>query len=110
MKIYTNYHHRQFIYYHDLSPKYKALADNDYDYLDEDSKHDQWIIYRDSLYHTSDFISLHNRFYTSQGMADSFPNYDGYFSDSFFSGVLIKLHEECYDCSDQCYSIATYIS
>jgi hypothetical protein len=110
VKVYTNNHHRQFIYYHNLPDKYKQQVESDYDYLGDDQKYDQWIIYREDLYHTSDFMSLHNQFHTSQAMRDNFSTWDGYMSDSFFSGVVIRLHDNCTRCSDQCYSIGTYIS
>ena len=69
----------------------------DYDWMEEDEKHDGWIIYRRRLYHLSDFMRIEN--------IPEFSGWDGYLSDTFFSGVLIKLSDD-----GERYKIGTYCS
>lgn len=58
-----------------------------------------FILYRKRWYHLSNFMRIdeNNPFHVL--------GYDGYLSDSFFSGVLIKLSRD-----GEAYKIATFIS
>jgi len=76
----------------------------EYDHLNNDEKMDGWIKYRACWYHLSDFMSCHNEMYSPNNPFKRF-GYDGYLSDSFFSGVLIKVSDD-----SENYQIATYIS
>ena len=93
-KIITN-HNWRFLKYSNEVPQ--SILD-EYDWLDDDDKTDGWIHYRKRWYHISDFMRVdsHNPFFNM---------YHGYMSDSFFSGVLVKLSED-----GESYQIATYIS
>ena len=73
----------------------------EYDWLDEEEKSYGWICYKRRWYHISDFLSLHNKVHMPN---NPFPKpWDGYLSDSFFSGVLIHIHMDSY-------RIGTYLS
>lgn len=79
MKIITNNQPRQLIYGYELTEKQKQ----DFDYLDDIDNQD-FVRYKGNLYDVSEFIST---FY----QCDSLKDWDGYSSDSYFSGVLIKM-------------------
>jgi hypothetical protein len=91
LTIKTNHQFRDFTYRYDVPAS--VLADQ-FDHLSEDDVSDSFVQYRGHWYHTSDFIRTH----------DSFPGkWDGYTSDSFFSGVLIRLSRDGERCQ-----LATY--
>ena len=69
----------------------------DYDWMDENDKGDGWIIYLRRLYNLSDFMRIEN--------IPEFSGWNGYHSDSFFSGVLIKVSQD-----GEQYKIGTYFS
>ena len=71
---------------------------DDYDWLDEDDKAIGWIKHRKRWYHLSDFMRADKD-------SPMFPKWDGYHSDSFFSGVLVKFTDD----GDGVY-IRTYIN
>jgi hypothetical protein len=100
IEIITDHKWKDFKYAHEVP----LSVIEDYDYLSENENFDGWIHYRKRWYHTSDFIDCTNIIYSPNNPFKKF-GYDGYLSDSFFSGVLIKLSE----CREQ-YQIATYIS
>jgi hypothetical protein len=77
-----------------------------YDWPSECDNEDGWIRYKKTWYHVSDFVSLSNNMHTPKLPENHpFKKWDGYCSDSFFSGVLIKFSE----CEDMV-KLATYIS
>ena len=95
MKVYTNNHHRQLKYRHEVPEK--ILADY-FDWLTEDmGGTDGFFCYRSRWYHVSEFMRFDQH-------APFDKKWDGYISDSFFSGILIKLPEDC-----ETYQVATYI-
>ncbi len=75
----------------------------DYDHLDDNA--DGWINYRRCWYHLSDFMDLHNKVHMPAESPFKTLGYDGVHNDSFFSGVLIKISDDC-----EQYKIATFIS
>jgi len=95
LSIQTNRHDRLFLYGYELPEDIKT----DYDYL-EDLDSENFIKYRGVYYSLSDFMRIdHN------AIDPDLAYWDGVHSDSFFSGVLIKLS----NCGDG-YQIATYYS
>lgn len=82
LNIITNNQYRELLDSHDV-PK-KVLKDN-FDHLEECDH--GFFKYRGNWYHISDFLRVNH---------DQFTDYDGYLSDSFFSGVLVKFS----DCGD----------
>jgi hypothetical protein len=91
LEITTNRNWRQ-LSYRDEVPA-KVLADQ-FDYLPDEG--DGFLKYKNHWYHLTDFMTT--------GVNSPFPDWQGYASDSFFSGVLIDLSEDC-----EQYQIATYI-
>ena len=92
MRIITNNHWRQFLYRNDVPD---PTLQSDFDWTDE---LDGFIKYRDKYYHLLEFVRISSN--------APFPKkYNGYSSDSFFSGILIKLSDD-----GEYYKIATYIS
>jgi len=99
-EIITDHKWKQFKYGYEVP---KSVL-NDYDHLEEGEAYDGWILYRKRWYHVSDFMSCHNEIHSPNNPFRKF-GYDGYLSDSFFSGVLIKLSDD-----NETYKIGTYIS
>ena len=96
LKIITDNKWKNFKYGNEVDSR-KDYAD--YDHLSEDEKYDRWIIYRKSLYHLSDFLRINsNSPFNSK-------KWEGYLSDSFFSGILIKVSQD-----GEQYKIALYMS
>ena len=112
MEVITNWNRRHFIYRHDLPAKYEAMIEGDYSHLDDDDTLDNWIIYRGSLYHISDFL-VWNTMWTGSSPYD--PYWHGHNADSFFSCVLIHLcvddeDSDDEDSDDESYVIALALS
>lgn len=78
----------------------ESVLNGQFEHLREnDSDCDSFILYKKRWYHVSDFMRI------PEGFDEPMQKYDGYMSDSFFSGVLIKLSDD-----SESYQIATYIS
>jgi len=94
MKIVTDHKWKHFKYGYEV-PK-KVMKDQ-FDWMDEDQVDDGFICYRGTWYHAGEFMRI-------VGNPDKeFSKYHGYHSDSFFSGVLVKLSDD-----GEAYQIATY--
>lgn len=82
MQIITNHKPRPIVYGYELTEKQKA----DFDYLTaEDLEINNFIIYRGQVYDLSEFTRAPDNLKTL--------NYDGIHTESFFSGLLIKLDQ-----------------
>lgn len=81
MKIITNNKPRQLVYGYQLSDKQKQ----DFDYIDDIDSHN-FVIYKNNVYDLSEFMRVENN--------DKLNGWDGYSSDSFFSGTLIKYTDD----------------
>ena len=95
LQIITNHANRPFKYGYEIP---KKVRKQDYNHLTEDETEDGWIHYRGSYYHISDFMRL----------GDNHPfsdQWNGYISDSYFSGILINISED-----GEFYRIATYLA
>lgn len=95
LKIVTNNHWRQLKYRHEVPEK---VLQGQFDWTNEDDHCDGFFQYRGTWYHSSEFLSL------SQGAPREMKEWHGYSSDSFFSGVLIRISED-----GEMYQVATYI-
>jgi hypothetical protein len=94
LQIITDHKWKAFKYNHEV-PK-KVL--DDYDHLNKEVSFDGWIKYRRRWYHISDFTWIEKK--------HPFPkNWQGYSSDSEFSGVLIEMSNDW-----EMYKIGTYLS
>ena len=74
----------------------RKIIHDQFSHLDEETT-DGFFKYNNYWYHTTDFMRMESR--------DQFPGWDGYSSDSYFSGVLIQLSPD-----GQQYRIGTYYS
>jgi len=98
MKIITNHHERFFKYVYDVP---RDVID-DYDWLSEDEAFDGWISYRDRWYHLSDFLRINH---LNTPTPTEFDEWDAYLNDTYFSGVVIKLSDDC-----EAYKIGLFLS
>lgn len=79
--ICTNHHVYKPLYYHELNAKQKKQVDSAYGGL-IGMEEAEFCFYRDNPYFMGDCMRLeHNT---------EFKDYDGYFSDTYFSIVLVK--------------------
>lgn len=76
MKIITNNQPRLLLYGYELTDKEKQ----DFDYLEDIDSH-SFLKYKGTIYDAGEFMRVDN---------DYLKGWDGYSSDSYFSGVLIK--------------------
>lgn len=79
MKIITNHHPRLLLYWEQLTPKEQK------EFTFEGKEEVDYFRYRGCVYTVGDFMRC------SEPLATL--GYDGYHSDSFFSGILIKYVE-----------------
>ena len=63
-----------------------AILVSQFDYLSEDDASDGFFCYLGHWYHTSDFMRVERN--------EGLKGWDGYSSDSYFSGVVIKLSSD----------------
>lgn len=84
LQIISNNQPRQIILGFEL-PKSKR---KDFDYIksDEDFNNNQFVQYRGDYYNLDEFMRIENN--------SELKNWDGYSSDTYFSGTLIKLCED----------------
>lgn len=76
MKIITNNQPRLLLYGYELTDKERQ----DFDYLEDIDSH-SFLKYKGAIYDVSEFMIVDN---------DYLKGWDGYSSDSYFSGILIK--------------------
>lgn len=96
MKIYTDNKWKDFKYRDEVPAK---VLREEFDYQDEDEVYDGYFKYRGSWYHTDEFMRF------GPGMPSEFRKWDGYLSDSFYSGVLIKISPD-----GEQYKVGTFIA
>jgi len=92
--IRTNLNVRQFLYRNQVPDN---VLKSKFDWLSDDDV-DMFIRYKGEYYHVSEFSATDGN--------STFRNWDGYISDSYFSGVLIKYVKGV----DGGYMIGTYFS
>lgn len=96
LTIRTNRKPREPLYWHELTAKEQA----EFDYLDTEERQSdaQFIRYRKWVYDLGEFMRV-------PPGADEMAKWDGYHSDSYFSGILIKWVDD-----NERVIIATYCS
>jgi len=109
VEIYGNNQARPVYYFEQLPEKYQKIAKKEFDWIDSSDtitwEDAQFFIYKKSLYCLSDFMAVYNTFY-NPNPPQWMDKFDGYESDSYFSGILIK-----FDNDDSEYiKVYTYIS
>lgn len=96
LSIITNYHWREPVYGFELPEKVSA------EWRDLEDWEEKTFIYYKGEYHLDEFMRI------PDGMRRDMPElerWQGYMSESFFSGLLIRYSEDC-----EQYQIATYIN
>ena len=85
MQVITNNHWRNLTYGYELSNRERA----DFDYIDpeEFDTHD-FIRYRGQVLDLSNFMRVESHGYLAA-------DWDGILADSFFSGIVVKLGDDC---------------
>jgi hypothetical protein len=96
MTIKTNNHVRKFYYLFELPKKVQEEEFSNFE-VKEEHETDQYIKYKGNFYSFGNFMRLSEN--------HPFPGWDGYSSDSFFSGLVIKLLDD-----GESYIIGTYFS
>lgn len=100
LRIKTDHKYKNPIYGYELTAKEKL----DFDYLSaEELETREFLRYRNNVYDLGDFMRIDPQY--SFNCENEFHKWDGYISDSFFSGILIKWDTEC-----ERVKIATYFS
>ncbi len=94
MNITTNHHWHNFLYGYELTTAERA----EFDYLDDIDAHD-FIRYRGEVYDPSEFIRIDHNI----SQFGDLSAWHGYRSDSYFSGLLLRLSDD-----GEQYQIATY--
>lgn len=81
MKVITNNHRRDIVYWHELTDAEKTDFDwiTDSDTMSTDGA--EFFRYKGDVYCLSDFM---------RDDGNHFPGWDGYTNDSFYSGVLVR--------------------
>lgn len=86
LKIVSNYQKREIIYWNDLTFAEKK----EFDYLsknrNEDCINTSFVRYLGNVYDIGEFMMFLNN--------SDFKGWDGYSSDTYFSGILIKVSED----------------
>ena len=91
MKIITNNHERQFQYRNEVP---EDILSSEFDY--QEDVFDGFFQYRDNWYHLDMFMN---------DGSNMFNGWDGYHSDSFFSGIVIRISDDC-----ETYQVGLYLS
>jgi hypothetical protein len=94
LKIKTDNRWHHFIHHSDVP---NVVLHSQYEHLDEEESADGFFQYKKYWYHLSDFMHAANM--------HEFAGWDGYASDSYFSGVVIKLSRD-----GEQYKVGTYTS
>ena len=101
MQIITNNIPRPVLHCFELPKRYWKEVD----FNPEDSEDDRsFVVYKDNAISLGDFMTTRPGPW-SHGLPETFHGWDGYASDSFFSGTLIKLVED-----GEMAILATYLS
>lgn len=93
MEIKTNFHNYPILYWDDLSKKEQQK----FNYLDDPMENGYMFFrYKKQVYSLESFLAC-----THEG----FKNWDGYHSDTYFSGILVKYNDD-----EISLKVATYYS
>ena len=95
LTIITNNHWRQFKYREEVP---ENILSSDFDYLNEEDGMDGFFCYRGTWYHLSEYMRVEKH-------DTHFAGWNGYASDSFFSGTVIRISEDC-----EMYQVGLYLS
>ncbi len=96
--IRTNHKWKPFVYGADVPGDVIA---KDFDHMESADTHDGFFKYLDRWYHVNDFLTITDGLH----QAGFGKEWDGYMSDSYFSGICIKISDD-----GESYKVGTYIS
>lgn len=87
LTIKTNNQPRQLLSLYDFSPADQVKVREHFDWMDQDELETSYSFfkYRDNFYHLSEFMDL-----TSLAPSE-FKGWDAYSSDTYFSGIVVRL-------------------
>jgi len=88
MKIKTNHHFRDVLYWHDLEPSEQSELSDSYDSVEEST----FFRYRGQVYDLGEFEAYLSA--RGNGAHELVHDWDGYHSKSYFSAVLVKYSED----------------
>ena len=90
LTIKTNNQEHELFHFLDFNESEQQQLKIDYDWMEDDIETNfGFFRYQGEIYHLQDFTSLHGN-----NSSEEFKGWDGIASDSYFSGVIIKLTEE----------------
>jgi hypothetical protein len=90
MTIKTNYQPREILYWYDLTVK----EQKEFDYISEERQSEATFFrYQGSVYDLGEFMRIEGAA-SSNVQFREMAKWDGYVSDSYFSGVLVKYTED----------------
>lgn len=89
MKVVTNNKFRKLMSYYELSEAQQKKVASDYDYTDYTEL--SYFVYRGDVYSLDEFIRTNSMW--SAGMGELFPGWDGYYSQGFCGGLVVRLSE-----------------
>ena len=101
LTIKTNNQPRKLRSFHDFSPAEQLKMCEHFDWMDNDelvTSH-SFFKYRDNFYHLSEFLNL------TPLAPSELQDWHGYSSDSYFSGILVRLVDD-----NESVVVATYFS
>jgi hypothetical protein len=98
VSIRTDHKWKPFVYGADVPGH---VLKKQFDYVDDAEQNDGFFKYLDYWYHISDFVAITDTLRD----AGFDKNWDGYASDSYFSGICIKISKD-----GESYKVGTYIS
>lgn len=84
-KVITNNHPRDILYIWDFSKEEAVKVKEEFDWI-KDWESAQFFKYNGDIYSLDEFLTLHDHAL----YPEEFKGWDGYSSDSYFSGVLVK--------------------
>lgn len=99
MQIITNHHWHNFLYGYELTEKERA----DFDYVEDIDSH-SFFRYRGAVYDPDGFMRTPQNEPARQEL-NKLSAWDGYQSDSYFSGVVLKYSQDC-----EQYQVGLYLS
>lgn len=99
MQIITNHHWHNFLYGSELTEKERA----DFDYVEDIDTH-SFFRYRGCVYDPDEFMRTPQNEPARQEL-NKLSAWDGYQSDSYFSGVVLKYSQDC-----EQYQVGLYLS
>lgn len=95
MKIKTNNRPRDLLSLWELTEKERS----EFDYVDEEDGAERFVRYRGNVYDINEYMRVtppgSTRYHPTECQEPAFQGWQGYQSDSFFSGTLVRYVDDC---------------